>query len=89
MARSPDWSSVTTFASAATVAVSSARARRGAASTASAHRANGPGSAGRRISMIRRACTGPMPSCSRSTRNQATSSAGLATTRAADRKSLT
>ena len=39
--------------------------------------------------MTRRACTGPMPSCSRSSRNQARSSAGLATTRAAARKSLT
>ena len=33
--------------------------------------------------MIRRACAAPMPSCSRSTRNQATSSAGLATILAA------
>ena len=39
--------------------------------------------------MIRRACAAPMPSCSRSTRNQATSSAGLATILAAARKSLT
>ena len=39
--------------------------------------------------MTRRASTGPMPSCSRSSRNQARSSAGLATTRAAARKSLT
>jgi hypothetical protein len=60
-----------------------------AAPTASSQRLNGAGSAGRRMSMIRRACAAPMPSCSRSTRNQATSSAGLATILAAARKSLT
>ncbi len=39
--------------------------------------------------MIRRAVTGPTSSCSRSTRNQARSSPGLVTIRAAATKSLT
>ena len=65
------------------------RVRGGRQSAASGHRSSGPGSVSRSASMTRRASTGPTPSCSRSSRNQARSPAGLATILAAAMKSLT
>ena len=71
------------------VSATAGRARGGSTSAAAFQCSQSCGSPRPRAPMNRRACTGPIPSCSRSSRNQARSSAGLVTTRAAAMKSLT
>ena len=77
MARSAVVSSWAAAASPPKVAASAARDRCGSASSASGHRLNTAGSVTRSVSMTRCASTGPMPSCSRTSRNQASSIGGI------------